>query len=123
MSSIHVTCQPGIHGEHPTRLTVAWDFLIPAVGSELLRIESDGFKDDASARSARHCALGSYLPRVECGGELVPVIHDLPDVIVVIAQVPSREISHIPPRNWTSEEIAILERASRPVILNPDAVA
>jgi hypothetical protein len=85
LTSIHVFCFADGDGVKSARLASARETLLAAEGNELLRIEGHGFKDDALCFSARHRALGTFLPFIECGGKFIPVIHDLPEALIVRA--------------------------------------
>lgn len=91
-TSIRVTCHPLSDGEAGPCFTSSWEILSLAEGRELLRIKDHGFESEAHGRRARHLALCSFLPLIECGREFVPVVHDRPDFVVVLATIPGRDI-------------------------------
>ncbi len=79
-----------IDGVSSPRFASYWEPFVAAEGDELLRIEGDRDQVEAEGVRLRHLALHQFLPLVKCPRELLPVIHDLPDALVILATKPKR---------------------------------
>jgi hypothetical protein len=74
-----------------------WKIVRAAESNELLRVEADRFEDHALSFRRGHVALNIFLPLIKCRVKFVPVIHDGPEALVILATRRQKKMPHSEP--------------------------
>ena len=82
---IRAFCLPSTSSELSARPISKRKIVRAAESNELLRIEADRFKDHTLCFRLSHMALNIFLPLIKCRVKFVPVIHDGPKPLIILA--------------------------------------